>query len=69
MMCPVCKGKNLWDRFYGMCHERYCGFSLQPAPVLKKRRQYKEWIRTIAAVLSVILQSVVLHFVIKYHPR
>ena len=29
----------------------------------------KEWIRTIAAVISVILQSIVLHYVIRYHPR
>ena len=31
--------------------------------------RWPELLRTVAAVTSVILQSVVLHFVIKYHPH
>jgi hypothetical protein len=66
--CPRCLNSDLWDRLFAKCYA--CGYT----PQTPKLHVNKETVRTIAAViadimavLSVIIQLIMLHYVIHYH--
>jgi hypothetical protein len=65
--CPKCRGTQYWDRVEGRCYG--CGFRVHKKWVIPTlSEQTKSTLRTVAAYLSLLVQGIALHFIIKFHP-
>ncbi len=64
--CPICGSMTSWDRHFEVCY--HCKFETNWRPAQSPGSVIREWVRTVFAVASFVIQVVALHFIVHYRP-